>query len=51
MERECVVCDGRDEAVVGRGGVVNGGGGVEWGVLFGLGPGLTVEVVLLHCRE
>ncbi|GLT73480.1 hypothetical protein SLA2020_453370 [Shorea laevis] len=24
------------------------GGGLDWGVLFGLGPGLTVETVVLH---
>jgi chalcone synthase len=23
--------------------------GLEWGVLFGFGPGLTVETVVLHC--
>lgn len=25
------------------------GEGLEWGVLFGFGPGLTVETVVLHC--
>ena len=24
------------------------GEGLEWGVLFGFGPGLTVETVVLH---
>lgn len=27
------------------------GEGLEWGLLSGLAPGLTLEGVLLHCRE
>ncbi|KAF2537403.1 hypothetical protein F2Q70_00000083 [Brassica cretica] len=29
-------------------GVATTGEGLEWGVLFGFGPGLTVETVVLH---
>ncbi|CAI0555806.1 unnamed protein product [Linum tenue] len=30
-------------------GKLTSGEGLEWGVLFGFGPGLTVETVVLHC--
>ncbi|CAN1137607.1 Chalcone synthase [Linum perenne] len=30
-------------------GMSTAGEGLEWGVLFGFGPGLTVETVVLHC--
>jgi chalcone synthase len=29
-------------------GLKTTGEGLEWGVLFGFGPGLTVETVVLH---
>lgn len=29
-------------------GLSSTGEGLEWGVLFGFGPGLTVETVVLH---
>jgi chalcone synthase len=29
-------------------GLKSTGEGLEWGVLFGFGPGLTVETVVLH---
>lgn len=32
----------------GEEGLKTTGEGLEWGVLFGFGPGLTVEIVVLH---
>jgi chalcone synthase len=29
-------------------GLATTGEGLEWGVLFGFGPGLTIETVVLH---
>jgi hypothetical protein len=39
---------GGDEAEVGRSIDGDAGEGLEWGLLFAFGPGLTVETILLR---